>query len=397
MLPTPLPSMPFEQPHPSRPAPLLRALQTRGPVHRVRTRAGDEAWLVTGYEQVRQLLGDDRLGRAHPEPDRAARANDSAVYGGRPLDNHDTEQADRAWFRDLLRPFFTAPRMRALRPRVRKLVDELLDGLAAAPRPADLNRHLSEPLPVRVICELLGVPAGDPVRLRAFSEAVAAADDRRRSETGLAELSAHLRPLATRAHPEGIVAELRRAHGGALGDDVIASVAAMILFAGTETTVTQLGYGALLLLTNPDQRQAIVAAPQRLTAAVEECLRAGNAGVNAGGNGIPYYARTDLDVGGVRIRAWDLVLLDTGAANHDERVFGEPDRFDIGRPPNGHLSFGHGVHYCIGAPLARLELHAALSGLIRRFPTMRLAVPLASLRSRDDLVTGGLAELPVTW
>lgn len=186
--------MPFEQPHPSRPAPLLRALQTRGPVHRVRTR-----------------VGDDRLGRADPEPDRAARANDSAVYGGRPQDNHDTERADRAWFRDLLRPFFTAPRMRALRPRVRKLVDELLD-----------------------------------------------------------------------------VAELRRAHGGAFGDDVVASVAAMILFAGTETTVTQLGYGALLLLTNPDQRQAIVAAPQRLTAAVEECLRAGNAGVNAGGNGIPY-------------------------------------------------------------------------------------------------------------
>jgi cytochrome P450 len=390
-----LPTLPFDQPHPLETAPLLRVLQAEGPVHRVRTAVGDPAWLVTGYAEVRQLLGDDRLGMSHPDPDRAARVNDSALFGGRPQGNHDTEHADRARFRGLLQPFFTAKRMRALRPRVDALVAELLDQLATQAPPVDLQQALAVPLPILVICELLGVPYEDRARFRAFSQAAAAVDDQERSQTGLMELWAYTRQLVAgkRARPGGddVISGLCAVDG--LDDDYIAMLAAMILFAGHETTVVQLGYGAVLLLTNPDHRDAVLADPALLPAAVEECLRAGN----TGGGGIPRYPRTDIEVAGVKIPAGDLILLDNGAANHDASVFDDPHRFDPTRPANPHLSFGHGGHYCIGAPLARVELEAVFAQLIRRFPTMRLAVPVEALRVRRDLLTGGLAELPVTW
>jgi pentalenolactone synthase len=391
---TSLPALPFEQPHPLQTAPLLRALQAGGPIHRVRTAVGDPAWLVTGYTEVRQLLGDDRLGMSHPDPDRAARANDSALFGGRPQGNYDTEHTDRARFRGLLQPFFTAKRMRALRPRVDALVTGLLDQVATQTPPVDLHQALAVPLPILVICELLGVPYEDQTRFRAFSQAAAAIGDQARSQAGLMDLWAYTRQLVghKRAHPsDDVISGLCAVDG--LDDDYIAMLAAMILFAGHETTVVQLGYGAVLLLTNPDQHHAVLADPQLLPAAVEECLRAGN----SGGGGIPRYPRTTIQIAGVTIPAGDLILLDNGAANHDASVFADPHRFDLARPANPHLTFGHGGHYCIGAPLARVELEAVFAQLIPRFPTMRLAVPVEALQVRRDLLTGGLAELPVTW
>lgn len=179
-----------------------------------------------------------------------------------------------------------------------------------------------------------------------------------------------------------------------IADDEAAMLAMALLFAGHETTVTQLGIGALLLLTNPAQWQALAENPGLVPNAVEELLRA----PGKGNGGIPRYARTDLEVGGVTIRAGELVLLDNGAANHDPAVFAEPDRVDIGRDAaRTHLTFGHGMRYCIGAPLARLELQAAFGALTARFPTMRPAVPAQRLTLRRDVLTGGLAELPVTW
>jgi pentalenolactone synthase len=151
--------------------------------------------------------------------------------------------------------------------------------------------------------------------------------------------------------------------------------------------------GALLLLTNPDQWQALQADPNLFPAAVEEILRA----PSQGGGGIPRYARTDFEIDGVTVLAGDLVLLDNGAANHDDTVFADPDRFDITRNAAAHLTFGHGLRYCIGAPLARIELQAAFAQLLPRFPTMRLAVPVEELTIRRDTLTGGLTALPVEW
>ena len=394
-----LPAMPFGQSCPLQPAPVLRALQERGPVHRVRTRVGDEAWLVTGYDEVRSLYGGDLLGRSHPRPQRAARLTASALFGGQPRENHRSEDADRSWFRELLRTVMSPAPLRELRPWLDALVTTLLDELAAAPRPADLVDLVAVPLPTLVICKLLGVPEKELVRCRELSEAIASAGDGQRSSKGLEELTDHLRELVTtgRVGPDGLFSRLRKAPYW-LPVEAVAQIGASLMFTGHHTTVVAIGYGALLLLTNPGQRQAVLDDPAKLPDAVEECLRVGNVGVNTGGgNGIPTYARRDIELAGVRIRAGELVLLDTGAANHDASVFDDVYRFDVERPVNAHLTFGYGRHYCPGAGLARLEMQALFAQLLPRFPAMRLAVCPERLRSHDDQITGGLVALPVTW
>lgn len=385
--------LPFEETPPLRAAPRLRELQARGPVHRIRTATGDPAWLVTGYQEVRALLADPRLGRAHPDPARAARTGESALFGG-PMGNYDTEDADHARMRSLLQPHFTPKRMRALRPRVEALATGLLDDLARRHPPADLTEALAFPLPVLVICELLGVPYEERDRFRAWTRDSIDVRDEARSLRGLAALFAYGQQLVgrKRAHPgDDVISRLCDTEGTT--DEEIAILSMSLLIAGYETTVVALGMGALMLLADPRQWQALREDAGLIPAALEELLRA----AGKGGGGIPRYARTGLQIGGVAIAAGDLVLLDNGAANHDESVFSGPDRFDVTRPAATHLTFGHGARYCLGAPLARIELQAVFSQLIPRFPGMRLAVPPGELTLNRDTLTGGLARLPVAW
>ena len=390
---TALPQLPFEQPSLLRAAPQLRALAAQGAIHQICTATGDPAWLVTGYTEVRRLLADPRLGRSHPDPSSAARTGESVLFGG-PLGSYETEDADHARMRSLLQPHFAPGRMRALRPRVDALAAGLLDELAHRDPPADLIQALAVPLPVLVICELLGVPYQDRDRFRAWTRAAADVRDRARSERGLADLFGYGRHLVARKReqPGDDVISGLCATGGA-DDDEIAALSMFLLFAGHETTVVAIGMGTLILLTNPCQWQALRGDPGLVPAAVEEMLRA----PGQGGGGIPRYARQDLDISGVTVRAGDLVLLDNGAANHDATAFPDPDRFDITRPAASHLTFGHGLRYCIGAPLARIELQAVLSQLIWRFPEMRLAIPADELTLDTAVLAGGLTRLPVTW
>lgn len=274
------------------------------------------------------------------------------------------------------------------------IADELLDDLAALPHAADLHESVALPLPILVICELLGVPYEDRDAFRGWSEAAANVRDRARSEQGLAELFGYGLQLVTRKRrqpDDDVISRLCATDG--VPDEEVAALSMALLFAGHETTVVQIGFGALTLLSTPGQWQALRAEPGRIPRAVEEILRV----PAKGGNGVPRYARADIEVDGVQIRAGELVLLDTGAANHDPNVFTDPDRFDPGRRGAAHLSFGHGPRYCIGAPLARLELHSVFSRLIPRFPGMRPAVPLGNLTVRRDVLTGGLTALPVVW
>ena len=389
--------LPFEQVDPLRVAPRMRELQSQGPVHRVRTAVGDEAWLITGHAQVRRLLDDDRLGRAHPAPETAARTGESALFGG-PLGSFATEHTDHARMRSLLQPHFSPKRMRALRPRVEALTVRLLDEMGAHEPPADLHAAVAAPLPILVICELLGVPYEDRDQFRAWTNDAANIRDRARSQQGLGELFAYGQKLVARKRTDpgdDVISRLCATDGvsDGLSDTEAAGMSMALLFAGHETTVVQIGLGALALLTNPEQWQNLVNDPALVPNAVEEMLRA----PGKGGGGIPRYARTDLEVDGVTIRAGELVLLDNGAANHDPAVFADPDRVDITRSAAAHLTFGHGARYCIGAPLARIELQVVFTQLAARFPTLRLAVPMAELAMRHDVLTGGLAALPVQW
>jgi cytochrome P450 len=384
--------LPFEHPDPLQVAPAPCQLQQDGVIHRVRTAVGDEAWLVTGYDEVRRLLTDERLGRSHPDPGNAPRLSESVMLGG-PMGDYDTEQADHLRRRSLLQPHFSARRMRELRPRVEELATVLLDELARHGPPADLHQALAMPLPIQVICELLGVPYADRDTFRSWSEAVGDVGDRTRSEQGLRELRAYCGRLTAgkREQPGDDVISRLCAQG--LRDDEIATLATNLLFAGHETTVVAIDMGVLCLLANPLERQALAGNPDQVVAAVEEILRA----PGRSGGGIPRYARTSLRVGDVTVHAGDLVLLDNRVANHDPAAFPGPDRFDIDRDSPGHLSFGHGAHYCIGAPLARVELQAVFARLPARFPAMRLTIPASQLPLRSRALTGGLTALPVEW
>jgi cytochrome P450 len=375
--------------------PLLRRLQAERSITRVLTPTGHQAWYVARYAEVKQLLGDSRLGRSHPDPEHAPRINDSILFGG-PAENYETELADHARMRALLTPFFSAQRMEALRPRVEALTDQVLDRLAAMTPPVDLHEALSLPLPGLVTCELLGVPCEDGALLRAWSQGVGDLRDRRRAGEALASLISYMGDLVTRkrTHPrDDVISELCMAEEGTITNDYVAFLGAMLLFTGHETTVARLDLGALLLLTNPEQRVAMLHDRSLIRSGVEEVLRASA----TGGGGLPRYPRADLHIDGVTLAAGDAVLLDIGAANHDERAFDNPDRFDVARQPNAHLTFGYGPRFCVGAPLARIELQVVFERLFSRLPTLRLTMPIGQLRMREDVLIRGLAELPVTW
>jgi pentalenolactone synthase len=392
-----LPTLPFDRPNVLDVAPRMRELQADGPIARVRTAAGDEAWLVTRYDEVKTLFADPRLGRSHPKPEEAARISQSVVLGGA-SDGFDTEATDHAQLRSRLVPRFSARRMRLLKPRIEELVDDLLAELATSTPPVDLHEALSFPLPVLVICELLGVPYADRGHFRTLSTGMADLNDKALSAGSYQKLIDYVRDLVRRKRIEpgnDMLSELLTIEDGALTDDEIAGLGAIVLFAGHETTVVRIDMGTLLLLHTTGQYQALAEDPTKAPAAVEEILRLS---VGGGNGGILRYAKADIEVSGTRIAAGDAVLLAIGVANQDQQAFTEPDRMDIGhQQANPHLSFGHGARYCIGAALARAELTAVFERLPIRFPNLRLAVPFEDLRWRSNLLTGGLAELPVTW
>jgi cytochrome P450 len=362
-------------------------------VQRVRTAVGDEAWLVTGYELVREFLDDKRLGRAHRDPASAARTGHSAIFGG-PLGDFDTEHADHARMRALLRPYFAPARMRRLRPRVEALTAGLLDALEEHGSPGDLHDGLALPLPILVICELLGVPYADRERFRGWSEQAGDVGDAARSEEGLGLLFAYGLELVARkrAQPgQDVLSGLVATEG--VSDEEAAMLGMSLLFAGHETTVRFIGHGLLQLLTHPEQMRALRTEATRIPTAVEEILRS----PAPGGNGIPRYAREDFDLAGIPIAAGELVIFDTAAGNHDPAAFTDPDRFDAARSEGAHLSFGHGARYCLGAPLARIELQVVYESLLPRLPTLRLAVDLDQVPLRTGVLTGGVHSLPVEW
>ena len=392
-----VPALPFERTGILDIAPGYRALQAAGGLTRVRTPSGDLAWLALRHEDVRALMAIPALGRAHPDPPRAARFSGSAVVG-RPVGSFETERADHSRMRIMLNRCFSVRRMEAMRPRVQALVDGLLDRMAAQEPPLDLHEAFSFPLPALVICEHLGVPFEDRERFRAWSEAASRLDDGNAAEAGQAALRSYMRDLVARKRREpadDVISELLQAGDGSrrMTEAELVPLVSGLLFAGHETTVARIDLGTLLLLTHPDQRRLLQRDPALVPGAVEEILRmaAPTLGV------VPRFAGADIEIGGVKIEAGEMVLLGLEPANRDAGVFADPDRFDITRQPNPHVSFGYAHRFCLGAPLARIELQCVFGTLFRRLPSLRLAVPVEQLELRTHLLTGGLERLPVAW
>jgi cytochrome P450 len=397
------PQMPFDRANALEVPPLYEQLRQAGPLVRVTTPAGDPAWLVTTFEAVREVFRDSRFGRSHPAPEQASRISDAALQNG-PSGDYDTEASDHKRMRSLLVPAFSAPRMRRLGDRIRELADGCLDDLRAAHdanagEPVDLHQLVSLPLPVLVICELLGVPYADRARFRELSERVATFAGGADAQAALAEFTAYMAELAEvkRADPQpDVISDLvaAQAEYPTFTDDKLAMLAAGLLFAGHETTATRISLGTLFLLSDLSRRDRFVADPAgQVESTVEEILRMSATSAT----GLLRYAHEDVEISGVRIARGDAVLVSVDSANRDASAFPAPDRFDPTRKPNTHVAFGHGAHVCIGASLARIELRTVFPLLFGRFPGLRLAVEVDDIEVRSNRVAGGVDRVPVQW
>jgi cytochrome P450 len=396
-----LPQLPFPRSNVLELAPLYDLLRRESAITEVITPAGDPAWLVTGFEEVKQLLSDPRLGRSHPHPKRASRMSTAAIQDG-PIGDYETEQEDHARFRRLLTPSFSVKRMRQLSGKVQALTDGYIDRLIEEHESSgivDLHKGLALPLPVAVICQLLGVPEKDSDLLRSLSTRMATFSADGDALRAYEEFSRYLEVLADakRADPsEDVVTDIVQAQAADedFDHDYMVLLIITLLFAGHETTVNRIGLGTLMLLTQPEQWEALVADPAgRVDATVEEIVRLGA----PGSIGILRYAHADLEIGGVAIKNGELVILSNSAANRDPSAFTDPDEFDPDREERLHLGFGYGGRFCIGAALARIELRVVFTTLAQRLPGLRLAIDLDGLEVRPDHIVGGLTTLPVTW
>ncbi|MFJ9411279.1 cytochrome P450 [Streptomyces sp. NPDC101393] len=389
-----LPALGLEPPDLLKVSPLLRELQEQGPICRVRTPAGDEGWLVTRHAALKQLLHDERFGHSHPDPANAAQ------YVRNPfldlmITDTDAEAGRRthAESRRLLAPMFSARRVREMEPKVVAVVDDVLDRFIAQGPPADLHDGLCVPVALTVLHDIIGVPAHSREQLAALLSRMAVLDDRESVEHGQRDLFAFVAGLVDRKRAGSDDDIITRLAAGGLSDERVATLAVSLLFAGVDSVVSIMDHGLVLLATHPEQLAAALADPAVMTHAVEEVLRA----AKAGGSILPRYATEDVTMDGVTIRSGELVLFDFSLPNFDERAFDAPERFDITRAPNPHLTFAHGIWHCIGAPLARIELQTVFTQLFTRLPGLCLARPVDELREKDGRLSGGLTDLPVVW
>ena len=393
-----LPSMPFERHDVLEIAPMYRLLREERPLTRVRTPAGDIAWLASGYEVVKELLLDNRLGRAHRDPERAPRFSNSALILGGSIGDYETDRSTNDRMRRLLTPAFMVKRMNTLRPAIQGIVDDALERMIAKGPPVDFHAEFAFMVPVMAICQLLGVPVEDRDQFSAWTQQSMNMWDREAAAAGMARLSEYMFALIERkrAQPaEDVISDLIAAQQSeeTFDNGAMIQLCVGVLIAGHETTVARIDLGTVMLLTHPDQLDALRADPSLATGAVEEILRmaAPTLGV------VHRYATADIEVAGETIAEGDLVLISPDAANRDDAVFSEPGSFDIRRAHNQHVTFGHGPHFCLGAGLARVELQSVFTTLFRRLPTLRLAVPFEELRLKEDTPLGGLWRLPMTW
>jgi cytochrome P450 len=373
-------------------------LARTGPVHRIVLPTGEPAWLITGYHEVRRALNDPRLIKSDTTLANLGRdLLPPEVFAA--LSSHmlNRNPPDHTRLRRLVSSTFTRRRIEQLAARIQQITDELLDTIDTAAQ-ADLIASFALPLPVAVICELLGVPDRRRTDLHDWSTTfitgmLAGPDALVAAITGMVGYFRELVHAKRAASTDDVLSALVAARDGGdrLSEDELTSMAALLLIAGHETTVNLIGNGVLALLTHSDQLALLRAQPELLSAAVEELLRFDG----------PLQVATfrlstePIEIGEVTIPAGEIVIAGLLAANQAKVSTSQPEVLDITRTGNSHLAFGHGIHHCLGAPLARLEGCIALGTLLTRFPRLRLAVPAEQLTRRPGVVMNGLTALPV--
>ncbi|MFG2093555.1 cytochrome P450 [Streptomyces sp. NPDC048612] len=378
----------------------LTRLREARPVSPLLFPDGHEGWLVTGYDAVRQLLADTRfssrqdIGVLHvpyETPGMPAATEPSPQVPGLFVA---MDPPDHTRLRRMLTGAFTVRRMKQLEQHITDIVERQLDELARLAPPVDLVREFALPVPSLVICELLGVPYADRETFQVNSARFLVKDqplDEKMAAYGA--MTTYLAELVThkRADPgEDILSDLARRDD--LSIEELTGIAFLLLLAGHETTANMLALGTFALLEHPEQLDRLRADADLLPGAVEELMR-----YLSVADIFFRYATEDIELGGETIGKGSTVVVSLLAANRDPRRFDDPDALDIRRKARGHLSFGHGIHQCLGQQLARIEMRAGFEGLLRRFPTLELAVPADEVRLRTDMNIYGVHELPVTW
>ncbi|MEU4561790.1 cytochrome P450 [Actinoplanes sp. NPDC023936] len=374
----------FDDAYARNPHPALAELRQAGPAHRVTSAAGTPFWLVTRWDEARRVLTDPSLSKQQPvdrlpPPLRAALSTQMLLR----------DPPDHTRLRRLVSAAFTPRRIQELAPWIERITERLLGDVDTVSDP-DLIDRFAVPLPFEVICELLGIPVADRGPFHAWSTVIitGGAD----MAGAMSAIVAYFRDLIAgkRAQPAGDLLSALLA-GGGLTDDELVGMALLMLVAGHETTANLIGNAVYLLCRWPDQRARVLTDPDLLPAVIEEVLRMASPAATS-----TYRITTrPITLGDTTIPAGEQVLVSLLAVNREPGRFPDPDTFDPDRGDGGHLAFGHGVHFCLGAPLARLEARIALGRLLARYPGMQPAVPPEQLRWRAGLLMHGLEALPV--
>ncbi|TMR03097.1 cytochrome P450 [Nonomuraea turkmeniaca] len=392
-------TLPIDRQRPLDPPDEIIELSRQAPIHRMRYADGHLGWLVTGYAAARAVLADPRFSnrpeKMHPPIPARMELAQKGEFRLPPGMFLRTDPPEHTRYRKLLTGQFTVRRMKMLEPRIEEITDACLDDMEAAGGPVDLVQAFALPIPSLVICELLGVPYED--RARFHEDAKVLVNLETKAEDALAALG------STMGYLHGLIQRKRKEpgddllsgliEGGDLNDEELTGVAFLLLVAGHETTANMLGLGTFTLLTNPGQLAAMRDDPSVVENGVEELLRYLTI-IHLG----PFrLALEDLEIEGNLIKAGEMVAVSLAAANRDPSRFPGGETLDVTRPAGGHMTFGHGIHQCLGQQLARAEMRIAYPALLRRFPALRLAVTPEEVPMRSHMSIYGVHRLPVTW
>jgi nocardicin N-oxygenase len=395
LTPEPL-SYPLVREIPTEPPPQLAEMRKNQPVCPLRLPTGSTAWIVTRHADVRKVLADRRFSRAALVAPQAPRSQfvDPEQHM---MSSMDPPEHGRV--RRLANPRFTLPRINALRHRIEELAEELAERMAAMPPPVDLNTAYCVPLTKSVISWILGVPPADQQLFDNWNDHYTSltkytGEEMRAARQDMDVFFRRLVAAKREAPGDDLISDLlQHTADGVLTESEIVALGIFLLLAGYETVATAMGSAVVTLLDHPEELATLRTEPERYPAAVEELLRLNG----LSGSALIRLTTAEVELGGTVLPAGSAVIPSVGSGCRDERVFSEPDRFDVDRQQHGQLAFGHGPHFCIGADLARTELEIGLRVLMHRFPTLKVAVPHSELRWKDYSALGGWEQMPVEW